>query len=114
MRSQLAVELLSQDQQQPIRRVCRTFKDGRNFWHMWLIDADDPNAIRCVEWIMDLSASAQAMEVAAQRGIDLQIHTDALVAAVNSLCHLRIDHTFSDLECAARFLDAVERTPIQT
>ena len=110
MRSQLAIELLAYDQEQPIRRVCRTFKDGRNSWHMWLIDADDPHAIRCLEWILDVTAGAQAMEVAAQRGIDLQIHTDALVAAVNSICPLRIDHTFSDRECAARFLDEVERS----
>jgi len=113
MRSQLAVELLTYVQEQSIRRVCKTFKDGRNSWYMWLIHADDPNAIRCVEWIMELTASAQAMEVAAQRGIDLQIHTDALVAAVSSICPLR-DHTFSDRECAVRFLDEVERTLIQT
>ncbi len=81
---------------------------------MWLIDADDRNAVRCVEWIMDVTASAQAMEVAAQRGIQLQILTDTVVAAVNSICPLRIDHTFSDRECAARFLDEVERSSVQT
>lgn len=113
MRSQLAVELLAHDQEQPIRRVCRTFRDGRNSWHMWLIDADDRNAIRCVEWIMDVTTSAQAMEVAAQRGIDLKILTDTVVAAVNNICPLRVDHTFSDRECAARFLDEVERTLLQ-
>jgi hypothetical protein len=109
MRSPLAAELLTYDQEQAVRRVCRTFKDGRNSWHMWLIDAENPEAVRCVEWILDLSACAQSMEVAAQRGIDLQIHTDAIVAAASRICPLRIDHTFSDLECAARFLDNVER-----
>jgi hypothetical protein len=105
MRSQLAAFPLAYDQEQPNQRVCRIFQDRRDFWHMWLIDADDSQAIRCVEWVLNVSACPHAMEKAARYGLELQILTDALVAAVSSICHLRTDHTFSDWECAARFLN---------
>jgi hypothetical protein len=104
MHSELAAYPLTYDQERPIQRICRTFRDGRNFWHMWLIDADDPAAIRCVEWIIDLTACAHAMAEMARRGIELKIFTDSLVAAISDICPLRTDHTFSDWECAARFL----------
>jgi hypothetical protein len=108
MQSQLAALPLEYEQEQPIQRICRTFKDGRNFWHMWLIDADDPAAIRCVEWVIDLTARTHAMAEMARRGIELQILTDSLVAAICGICPLRSDHTFSDWECAARFLNDAE------
>jgi hypothetical protein len=109
MRSELAVFPLVFDQEQPIQRICRTFKDRRNFWHLWLIDADDPAAIRCVEWIVDLTACAHAMAEMARRGIELQILTDSIVAAISGIGPLRTDHTFSDWECAARFLNDFEQ-----
>jgi hypothetical protein len=63
MHSELAAYPLTYDQERPTQRICRTFRDDRNFWHMWLI---------------------------------------------SDICPLRTDHTFSDWECAARFLNDAE------
>jgi hypothetical protein len=109
MRTQLSADPLLHDQEQALRRLCRVFKDDLDVWHMWLIDADDPVAIRCVEWVLDLTVCPKAMKEAACQGIELRILTNAIVGAIGSICHLRADHTFSDRECAGMFLDNVEQ-----